>query len=62
MTPPPGVVLERLPRANGLGWLIDSYSLREHAVSALLERLSRVEPEYRERIVFFPLGPRDDEP
>lgn len=44
-----GEILERLLRANGLGWMVDMYHPRERAVPVLLERLSKVEGEYRRR-------------
>ncbi len=44
------VVLERLLRGNGLGWMIDMYAPRDRAIPFLLEQLDRVAAEYRNRI------------
>ena len=49
MSPQSAVVLERLLRSNGLGWMIDKYARRDRAIPALLEQLERVATAYRTR-------------
>jgi len=49
MTPESPAILERLLRDNDLGWMIDMYAPREHAVPFLLEQLARLTVEFRRR-------------
>jgi hypothetical protein len=50
MTTESPAVLERLLRANDLGWMIDSYAPRDRALPFLLGQLDGVAAEYRRRI------------
>jgi hypothetical protein len=50
MTEESSAVLERLLRANLLGWIIDMYAPPDRAIPHLLEQLNRVEVAYRDRI------------
>jgi hypothetical protein len=49
MTTESPAILERLLRANDLGWMIDMYTPRELAVPFLLEKLANVANAYRSR-------------
>ena len=49
MTPESAAILERLLRDNDLGWMIDMYAPREKAIPFLLEQLSRLTTEFRNR-------------
>jgi hypothetical protein len=42
-------ILERLLRDNDLGWMIDMYTPREHAVPSLLAQLTRLTAEFGRR-------------
>jgi hypothetical protein len=50
MTPQSPAVLERLLRANNLGWMIDMFAPKDRAIPFLLEQLDGVMAEYRHRI------------
>jgi hypothetical protein len=50
MTPESPAVLERLLRANNLGWMIEMYNPKDRAIPFLLEQLDAVTTEYRRRI------------
>lgn len=50
MSHDPALILERLLRGNGLGWMIDKFPPRERAIADLLERLERIQEEFQRRI------------
>ena len=49
MTSESPAILERLLRGNDLGWMIDMYSPRERAIPFLLEQLTRLTDEFRNK-------------
>jgi hypothetical protein len=49
MTNESPVILERLLHDNGLGWMIEMYQPRDHAVPFLIEQLARLTGEFRSR-------------
>jgi hypothetical protein len=50
MTPDSPTVLERLLRDNGLGWMIDMFTLPDSAIPHLLKQLDQIAATYRDRI------------
>jgi hypothetical protein len=52
MTSESAAVLERLLRSNDLGWMIDMYSPRDRAIPFLLEQLTRLSAEFRNRFQY----------
>lgn len=50
MTPQSPADLERLLRANSLGWMIDMYAPKDRAIPFMLEQLDGVMAEYRRRL------------
>lgn len=50
MSQQPGAVLDSLLRGNDLGWMIDLYAPKDHAIPFLLKQLEAVRAEYFRRI------------
>jgi len=49
MTPESPAILEQLLRSNDLGWMIDRYTPREHAIPVLIDKLTRLTSAFRDR-------------
>ncbi len=49
MTPRSPAILEQLIRDNELGWMIDMYSPPDRAIPFLIEQLTRLTAEFRNR-------------